>query len=91
MWNELKAEIFIGLLRVKIPKSQRLVMLEKNGCSSYYFKGIPKIVLHVGDGGNQNGGEMLVERKLFNKVFRQSASHLQPQRSPIPLGIFIGL
>jgi hypothetical protein len=50
-----------------------------------------KIVLHVGDGGNQNGGEMLVERKLFNKVFRQSASRLQPQQSPIPLGTFIGL
>jgi hypothetical protein len=90
MRNELKAEIFIGLLRIRIPESQRLVMLKKNGRSSYYFKSIQKL-LHVGDDGNQNGGEMPVKRNLFNKGFRQSASHLQPQRSPIPLGIFIGL
>ena len=68
MRNELKAEIFIGLLRIRIPESQRLVMLKKNGRSSYYFKSIQKL-LHVGDDGNQNGGEMPVKRNLFNKGF----------------------
>ena len=55
------------------------------------FQKYPKIVLHVGDGGNQNGSEMRSSAKFFNAGFPPKCKPPSTTAIAYPLGIFIGL